>query len=328
MAARTPRRAAPVDISLAPIVLVKGSEGLLVDRALDRLRRLAYEADPALERTDVTVASYQAGQLAAMTSPSLFGESRMLIIRDLETMNDAFAQDLMSYMKAPASDVWIFLVHPGGHARGKKVIDALTREKFPVIPADPLKHDSDKLALLRADARAAGRQVEPQALQALVDALGSDVRSMAAALAQLFSDVHGRVTVQDVHRYQAGRVEASAFDVVDAAVAGNSARALTLVRHAFLTGANAQMLVAALASKLRQMVQVHDSGGNYAQLRMSPWQVDNVRKQLRGWSDEALGRAICAVAVADEETKGLSRSPERAVEKAVIAVCQLSKARR
>ena len=97
MAARGSRPAAPAQITLAPIVLIKGPEGLLVDRALDQLRALAHEADPNLERIDINAATYQAGQLDVIASPSLFGESRMVIIRDLETMRDALANDLIAY---------------------------------------------------------------------------------------------------------------------------------------------------------------------------------------------------------------------------------------
>ena len=206
MAARGSRSAAPAPITLAPIVLIKGPEGLLVDRALDRLRALAHEADPNLERTDINAATYQAGQIDVIASPSLFGESRMVIIRDLETMSDALANDLIAYAGAPAPDVWMFLAHPGGNARGKKVIDTITKAKWPVIPADPLKNDRDKLALIASDVRAARRQMDTEAQQALVDALGNDPRAMAGALAQLLSDVSGRITLEDVRRYQAGQI--------------------------------------------------------------------------------------------------------------------------
>ena len=159
-------------------------------------------------------------------------------------MTDALASDLIAYAAAPAPDVWLFLAHPGGNARGKKVIDAITKAKWPVIPADPLKNDRDKLALIASDVRAARRQMDTEAQQALVDALGNDPRAMAGALSQLLSDVSGRITLEDVRRYQAGRVEATGYDVADAAVAGNSAKALTLARHAFATGIAPQVLVA------------------------------------------------------------------------------------
>ncbi len=322
VAARGGRGATPTQVALAPIVLIKGSEGLLVDRALDQLRFLAHQADPNLERTDIVAATYQAGQIDVIASPSLFGESRMVIIRDLETMSDALAADLIAYASAPAPDVWLFLAHPGGNARGKKVIDAIAKAKWPVIPAEPLKNDREKLALIASDVRSARRQMDNEAMQALVDALGNDPRAMAGALAQLLSDVSGRITLEDVRRYQAGRVEATGYDVADAAVAGHSAKALTLTRHAFATGIAPQVLVAALAMKFRAMAKV-SIGGGASSLKMAPWQVDRARRELRGWSDSSLAAVFGAIATADAETKGESRDPQRAIEKAIITICRL-----
>ena len=65
MAAKT--QAAPITPRLAPVVLIKGSESLLADRALSELRRLAHEVDPSLERTDLPAGSYQEGQLDVLT---------------------------------------------------------------------------------------------------------------------------------------------------------------------------------------------------------------------------------------------------------------------
>lgn len=320
----TGRSKAPsAPIALAPVVLIKGSEGLLGDRAMDRLRTLAYEADPQTERTDVSAASYQAGQLDMLTSPSLFGEARLIIIPDLETMSDALLNDLLTYVSQPADDVWLLLRHNGG-TRGKKLLDAITKAGFPVITADPLKNDKDKLDLVFSDVKAARRQIDSEAAQALVDALGSDVRSLAAAVSQLLADVEGRIGVEEVRRYHAGRVEASGFEVADAAIAGDSARALMLLRHAFATGTDPVPLVAALAMKLRGMAKVSVAGSaGPSKLGMAPWQIERARRELRGWSDGALAGAIRAVATADEEVKGLSRSPEHAVEKAVLTICRL-----
>lgn len=54
---------------------------------------------------------------------------------------------------------------------------------------------------------------------------------------------------------------------------------------------------------------------------MAPWQVDRARRELAGWSDDALAYAIQAVARADAEVKGASRDPVHAVERAVLAIC-------
>lgn len=323
MATRATKSGAAARIELAPLVLIRGKEGLLVDRALDRLRALAHDADPALERSDLVAASYRAGELEVLTSPSLFGESRFVLVRDLDTMTEDFSRDLLAYIEAPAPDTWLILVHPGGNAPGKRVVDAIAKAGFPVIAADPLKNDRDKLELVKSDVRAAGRRMDLDAMQAIVDALGSDPRSMAAAVAQLLTDIEGAVTVEDVHRYHFGRVEAKGFDIADALIAGDSAKALTLVRHAALTGTDPQMLVGAFAMKFRSMAKVSAAGTASAGLSMAPWQIERARRDLRGWNDASLAGVIEAIALADEETKGLSRDRWHAIEKAVITICRL-----
>lgn len=307
----------PTPIELAPIVLIRSGEPLLADRIMVTLRQLAYSADPHTERTDINAAAYEAGQLDMLTSPSLFGESRMLIISELETMSEALLADLLSYVQAPAPDVWLFMQHNGG-TRGKKLLDAMSKAKVPTHVVDKITKDKDKLQFVTADVRQAGRRIDTQAAQMLVDAHGSQLPALAAAVAQLLADVSGTITVEDVRRYYAGRIEASGFAVADAAIAGNAAQALTLFRHALATGVDPVPLIGALAMKLRQMAKVSLPSGGHG--GMSPWQAEHARRELRNWNDEGLARAIQAVALADEEVKGLSKSPEHAVERALFDI--------
>ena len=60
-------------VALAPIVLVHGTEGLIADRAVQRLRALAKEADPSVEVHDLSGEALGPGALAQVASPSLFG---------------------------------------------------------------------------------------------------------------------------------------------------------------------------------------------------------------------------------------------------------------
>jgi DNA polymerase III subunit delta len=53
---------------------------------------------------------------------------------------------------------------------------------------------------------------------------------------------------------------------------------------------------------------------------MAPWQVDRARRELSGWTDAGLARAILALAEADAAVKGAGRDPVFAVERAVLTV--------
>jgi len=320
------RRSAPAGLSwlqapLAPVVLVRGAEGLLSDRAVARVVAQAQEADSGTEVTRLDAAAYESGRLQMLASPSLFGEARCIVISGVENCTDALIDDTIAYLAAPADDVWLVLQHGGG-VRGKRLLDAVTKAGHPVVTCEPIKRDADKAAFVSAEFERAGRKIDQDAVQALVQAVGSDLRELAAACGQLVADTTGRVSAELVEQYHGGRVEATGFKVADAAIAGNAPRALTLLRHALETGANPVPLVAALAVKLRTMAKVEamSGRGGAGGLGLAPWQVDQARRELSGWSPEGLARAITAVAAADAEVKGLSRDPEFAVERAVLRI--------
>ena len=69
----------------APIVLVTGPETLLAERAVERVVQRAREADPEVEVTRLEAAGYESGRLGVTTSPSLFGEPRVVVLAGLES---------------------------------------------------------------------------------------------------------------------------------------------------------------------------------------------------------------------------------------------------
>lgn len=323
---RSPEPAGPSwdEVELAPVVLVRGGEEVLADRAVDRLLAQARGVDPATEVTRVEAAAYEPHQLDTLVSPSLFGEPRLVLVPALEQMTDALLADLLDYVPRADPEVAVILRHNGG-ARGKKLLDLLASSPYPVVTCASIKSSKDKAALVQADLRRARRRADPEAVAALVDALGSDLRELCSAVDQLVVDTEGTITADQVRTYHAGRIEATGFTVADAAASGNVAQAVTTLRHAVATGTDPVMVVSALALKLRQLARVAAMGGRRgvgpAQLGMAPWQVDRARRDLAGWSDDALAISILAVARADAEVKGGSRDAVHAVERAVLTIC-------
>ncbi len=255
-----------------------------------------------------------------LVSPSLFGESKLIEVEGLEAMNEAFLADALAYLGHLEPDAVLVLRHGGG-ARGKKLLDAVKKGGWPVVDCQPLKKDADKMAFVSAEFKAAGRRIEQDAVLALVNAVGANLSELAAACNQLISDAGTTVTSEVVDRYYGGRIEATAFKVADAAMAGNGPLALSTLRHALATGADPVPLVAALAAKLRTVARVAGASGSAAQiaaeLGMQPWLVEQAQRDVRRWTPEGLVRSIQATAEADAQVKGLSRDPVFAVENAV-----------
>jgi DNA polymerase III subunit delta len=329
--ARTAKASAPDPAS--PLHLVTGAEELLAERAEQRIIAAARAVDDATQVVEVEAAAYTRGDLAVHTSPSLFGERKVVLIRGLEDASDDLITDARALVAAPEPDVVLVLRHRTGQ-RGKGLLDAARKAGAAVHECAPITSDADKAGFVVGEFRAAGRRIAPDAVGALVEALGQDLRELASACSQLMSDTlppEGRprdapeVDATVVERYYGGRVEATGFKVADAVLAGRTDEALGLLRHALASGLDPVPLVAVLALGLRSLAKVSAAGSVRSteaarDLGMAPWQVDKARRQLRGWSEAGLARAIDAVAAADLAVKGGLPSRSRRAGDPVFAV--------
>lgn len=315
----------PRDARLAPLVLFLGPEEFLFRKMLPVLRRQALEREPETDVHRLSAADYAAGDLESAAQASLFSPSSFVQIEGLGSMNEAFLQDALAYLKSPVEEASVVLHHPGGN-RGKKLLDAL-KKSAAVYDCSSLKKDSDKHAYVVAEFKAARRKIASDAVTALVQAVGSSLAELDSACQQLIQDVPGDVTAQLVNRYYGGRVEATAFKVADAAVAGQTAQALGIARAAMVTGVDPVPLVASIGVKVRSLAKVagfRGSPGEAAQaFSMAPWQAKNAMADARRWSSPSLVAAVQAVADADYNVKGGSRNPGFVVERLIIELGRL-----
>ena len=311
----------------APVVLVSGPEAFLADRAGQAIRAALLDANRELEVHDVDAASYTAGELFTIASPSLFAEPRLIRVEGVEKCSDAFIEDAKRYIADPADDTTLVLRHAGGQ-RGKALLDAVRGGAvggIEVVCAE-VKKDQDRLTFAQAEFRRLGAQITSGALRMIVGAYSGGIGELAGACAQLVSDAGSRLTEEEVNRATEGRVETNAFKVADAATAGRAADALVLLRQALSTGTDPIPMLAALNMKVRAMARVYGavgSGGQLAkELGMAPWQVDRALREVRGWREEDPARCIDLAAETEWLLKGGSRDPEYALEKYLLFVAK------
>lgn len=310
----------------APVVLISGPEEVCAERASAGIRDYLRAEDPTLEVTDVRADDYVAGTLLAVTSPSLFGEPRLVRIAGVERASDAFITEAVAYLEHPQDSATVVFRHTGASVRGKKLLDAIRAGggNGIEIACPAIKRDGDRFDFAAGEFRAARRKILPDALRALVGAFADDLTELAAACQQLINDVQGDITADIVNRYYGGRVETSAFTVADTAIAGRFGESMLALRQALASGTDPVPLVAAIAMKLRTLGKVAGSKETNqalaARLGMKDWQVDRARRDLRGWTQTSLAVAIQACARADAEVKGASRDPVFAVERLITVI--------
>jgi DNA polymerase III subunit delta len=316
------------DARPAPVTVIVGEEELLVERAvsavLGGLPAPAGGAGPDVH--DVRGADLVAGELSALTAPSLFGGGCVVTVRAAQDAGAAVAAELGQLASSMPDEVMLVVTHAGG-AKGKSLLTALIKSGARRIDCPSIRRFGERMDFLRAELARAGRRADDSGLRALIDAVGTDLRDLAAACDQLASDTTGVINAQVVGRYWRGRAEATGFSVADRALEGNLAEALVQLRWALAIGTAPVLITSALARGIRTLGQVGTARGKgadalAAELGMPAWKVDKVRQQLRGWSASGLARAHSAVAQADAEVKGEGASAGYALERAIRVIVE------
>ncbi|GAA0355908.1 DNA polymerase III subunit delta [Microbispora corallina] len=310
----------------APVTLVVGDEEFLADRAVAAVVSAVREADPQAEIHDLAGGKMEPGELVQLASPSLFGDRSVVVVRSAQDLPKDVITEVVKYAAHPSEDTVLVLAHPGG-VKGKALVDGVKKAGAEVVTVAKPTKPGERLDFIKAEVRREGRTISPAAAQALLEAVGSDLRELAAACSQLAFDTAGK-TIDEaaVARYYRGRAEVSGFTIADLAIEGKLGEALEQLRWALATGVAPVLIVSALAGGLRSLAKVGGAprnlrGGQLASfVGMPPWKIDRVKRQLGGWGPEGISAAMQAVATADEQVKGGGTDPGYAMEKAVHVI--------
>ena len=173
--------------------LVLGDEELLVERAVADVLRSARQRAGI---DDVPVSRMRAGdvstyELAEMLSPSLFGDERIVA---WEAAGEA-GKEAAAVISSAAADVplgtMLVVVHSGG-GRAKALATELRSLGAVVHPCARITKASERVDFVRREFRALRLKVDDETVTAMLDAVGSDVRELAAACSQLVADTGGQ----------------------------------------------------------------------------------------------------------------------------------------
>jgi DNA polymerase III subunit delta len=308
------------------VVLVSGAESLLAERAVNDLIAAVRRESADAEVAELDAASLDVGRLAEATGPSLFAEQRAAVLGDLAALPADLIDPVARLAEEPDPDLAVVLVHSGG-VRPKSLLDRLTKAKVEVVTCAPIK-PWELPQFVTAEVRRAGGSLEGPAAQLLIDAVGHELRPLAAAVAQLVADAQdGRVTDAQIRRYFAGRAEVTSFAVADAAIGRHTGQALERLRWAMATGVAPVLVTSALASGLRGLAKFISApaglreGDLAREVGVPPWKLKSLRSQARGWDGPSLAVALQTVATTDAAVKGAAGDSEFALEQAVLAIC-------
>lgn len=307
-------------------LLITGSESLLTLRLVDERKAAALAEMPEAQVNRITGAALGDAMLSEVAGGSLLASHTIAIIDDVGSTPPEAVDALVALAKQPAEELCLLLVHEGG-LKGKGLLDKLKKAKVELVKVEAPKPWNLPRTCVD-EAKRLGVKMSLDAGGALVAAVGTDLRSLVAAVAQLAADADRKVIDESlIARYFAGRAEVTSFAVVDAVLAGNASEGLERLRWSLGTGTAPVLFTSAFAGAFRALGQLLDARGNppdlAARMGVPPFKVKDYQRQARHWSGAAVAAAIGIIARTDAEVKGAAISAEYALEKMVLDVLAL-----
>lgn len=310
------------------VYLIHGSEELLLDRAVLRLReRLAAVADLDFNMETFDGASAPAEEVvnAANTMPFM-SEKRLVIVRDVDKMSAADVSALAAYAHDPAPYTCLVLVATKVN-RGSKLyraVDALggayeytapRRHEYPVRVAELFKEH--------------GKRIAPAAAVSMVEMVGRDLRKLDSETDKVVAYVGDRegVTAADIAAVVSAGAPTSVFDYLEAVGSRDTTLSLRLLRGLLDGGESALGVHAMTVRHVRALVGARALMDRHVRmdqmapgLGMAPWQVKRVVEQARNFEPAELTRALRGLARTEATMKSSPADAGLDLERWVVEV--------
>jgi len=308
------------------LTLITGPEQFLAEREVSRCVARAQTEIPGAAVTTAAGSDLVPALLDQMSGTDLFSPAAIACVTGAEKTPKDVEPELVRLADRTPENVALIISHAGGN-QGRSLLNKLTAAAATVIEC-PVFKPYQLAAFVGQEVRAAGKTIAKDAAQGLVDSVGLDTRSLAAAVSQLVADTDTDViSLSVVNQYFAGRATITAYAVSDDALAGRVGEAIYKLRWALSTGVAHVLVTSALAASLRQigtyLAISRQRQPTAAEVGVPPWKMKDLPALANAWSERSVAGAIRAVSQADAQIKGAAQDADFALERLIIRLASL-----
>ena len=301
--------------------LLTGSEELLLRRAATRLID-ELRAEGPVEVVDVRAVELREQGLPDLRTGSLFGDRRVVLVRDAQELPADIAAGLVAELDGPPPEAVVILLATGT-GRIVKLARRIKSAGGRIDLAPPRDWEDRKWEnLVREEFGQHQRRAAPEAVAAILGHAGLDVSHIAEKVSQVVAAAgDGTIGEADVERAVVGHGSRGSFAVADAMCEREPAKALELLRGVLETGNDPIMVLGALVYRVRSILAVAGKvDAKQVGLRISGGQARHLQAARRNFGPGELTRAMRTLADADVLLKSGDVPPELVIERAVVQV--------
>jgi DNA polymerase-3 subunit delta len=310
------------------LTLITGPEAYLAEREVSRRIAQAKAQTPEARVASAIAADLTPTDLEQMSGTDLFSSATIACITEAHYTPKDIEQQLLTLARDVPDHLALIVSHAGGN-QGKAILDKLSSLAATVLP-HPLLKPKDLPGFVMDEVKSRQRKIAPDAPQALIESVGQDTRSLAAAVSQILADSETDevISVSVVTKYFGGLATVTPYAVSDDVMAGRVGDAIVKLRWALATGVAHTRITSALASSLRQIGIYLTLAATKRQPRaedigIPQWRLKSFVPVARAWSPKAVAGAIRAVSQADAQVKGAAQDPDYALERLIIRLASL-----
>ncbi len=312
-----------------PIYLIFGEQDLLLERALDQLKRSVGElADLDFNSETFDGESANADEIVAACNTLPFAsERRLVVVRNVDKMTKDGTDTLVVYAENPAESTILALVAKK-IAKNTRLYKAVDRLGGLLERSAPQRNEWPR-AVQDLFARR-GRRVTTEGAELLVNAVGKDLRRLSVEVdkAVAFTGSRTDLTLQDIEHVASTAATTQVWELGTALGDRDGARALRLLDLLLGDGESVYGLHALALRTVRDLISARalidrgsgSAGEIGAALGRPEWQVRALPRQARGFTSEELVGILRAAATGEAEMK-TSRDPRLVFERWIVKVC-------
>jgi DNA polymerase-3 subunit delta len=315
--------------SLDPVYVLVGTERLLIERVVDAVRKVVDSMGVSGFNVEVFDGKgLDAARVisAARTIP-MMADTRLVLLRHVDAMTPTEQTNLAEYLDDP-SDSTCFLA-TATKLDGRAKLAKAAKKKGYLIEAKPLR-GRELREFIRAEATAREHTIAPQAIEALLDAVGDDLAAIDDAMERLslFVGAGQRIDAEAVMMCVTRiRVE-SIWSLVDAIGLKDRRKGITAAQSLLDDREPPLRLLAMVARQLRIVARMREalSEGLRPQEAAKragapPFKTGDLTESARRFTADSLGRAFTLIAETDRALKGSKRPPDVILQDAVLELC-------
>ena len=313
---------------IEPAYFLFGPEGYLreeaaraiADEALrETLLREFNDSTFSLASDDVRSAIAVAEQLPMM-SPR-----RVVRIKDFGKLKEADEEVLLSYLERPVETSVVIFITEDIDKRKKlaKTLMSGAAFEFQLLKGNELQ------SWIRSYLKELKAEIEPQALQRVLEVVSSDLHTLVNELSKLAAAAlpSGRITRALVDALAVRSREHMNWELTDQIVARSGKAALKTLRDLLDDGVEPVMLIGLIAGTYRRMAlaqallsQGASPGEIFSEVRMPPFKQRAYLSELSRMNSAGMAQKIQRIAEADVAIKTSKATPRMQVE---MLVCEL-----